>query len=194
MEFFISSGNAHKITEFKAILSGYGIDLKSPEDLGINPEVEETGFTFKENALIKAKYGYELTGLPTIADDSGLSVDALNGEPGIYSARYAGEGATDLDKINKVLGKMNGVENRGAKFVCCIAFADGKNDFCVEGICPGSILLAPKGENGFGYDPIFEPDGFDRSFAQLSSDEKNGISHRGRALKAFTEEINRIME
>ncbi len=194
MEFFISTGNAHKISEFKAILEPYGIALKSPKELGINVDVEENGATFAENALIKAQYGYKVTGLPAIADDSGLSIEALNGEPGIYSARYAGENAADADKINKVLKNMLGKENRKAKFVCAIAFVDGNNRFCVQGECHGEILDCPRGENGFGYDPIFMPDGFDKSFAQLSSDEKNSISHRGRALKAFTEEINKIVK
>ena len=194
MEFFISTGNAHKISEFKAILAPYGITLKSPKDLGVNVDVEENGTTFSENALIKAEYGYKLTGLPTIADDSGLAIEALNGEPGIYSARYAGDNATDTDKINKVLKNMLGADNRKAKFVCAIAFVGDDKRFCVEGECHGNILYSPCGENGFGYDPIFMPDGFKKSFAQLSADEKNGISHRGRALKAFTKEINEMVK
>lgn len=193
MKFFLASGNAHKVTEFKAILSKFGIEICTPKDLNIDFDVEETGTTFPENAKIKAKAGFELSGLPTIADDSGLSIDALNGEPGVYSARYAGIGATDKQKIERVLSKLGNNKNRKAKFVCAISFYSADFNFTVQGECHGNIANKVKGENGFGYDPIFIPDGFDKSFAQITADEKNSISHRGRALIKFTEEIKKYI-
>ena len=193
MKFLIASNNAHKIKELNDILNALGVETVKPKDLGICCEVEETGTTFEENAMLKAKNGYLLSSLPTIADDSGLAVDALNGRPGIYSARYAGEDATDGQKIEKLLGELDGVKDRGAKFVSAVAFYCGDESFTVLGECKGSIATEPKGENGFGYDPVFVPEGYTESYAQISSEEKNRISHRARALVKFKEKITEYL-
>ena len=193
MKFLIASNNAHKITELNEILNALGVETVKPKDLGICCEVEETGTTFEENAMLKAQNGFELSGLPTIADDSGLAVDALDGRPGIYSARYAGEDATDAQKIEKLLGELNGIAQRQAKFVSAVAFYDGKESFTVLGECKGSIANEPKGENGFGYDPVFVPENYTQSYAEITSEEKNTISHRARALVKFKEKITEYL-
>ncbi len=194
MKFLIASNNAHKIKELNDILNALGVETVKPKDLGICCEIEETGTTFEENSMLKARNGYKLSGLPTIADDSGLAVDALDGRPGIYSARYAGEGATDEEKIEKLLLEMKDKENRKAKFVSAVAFYSGEEGFTVVGECPGFISHSPKGENGFGYDPVFVPEGYNESYAQISSLEKNTISHRARALVKFKEKITQYLE
>lgn len=193
MKFLIASNNAHKIKELNEILNALGVETVKPKDLGICCEVEETGTTFEENSMLKAKNGYALSGLPTIADDSGLAVDALDGRPGIYSARYAGEDATDAQKIEKLLGELKGVTNRSAKFVSAVAFYCEDESFTVLGECKGSIANEPKGENGFGYDPVFVPENYTESYAQISSEEKNRISHRARALIKFKERITEYL-
>lgn len=182
----IASNNAHKIDEFKRILSPLGINVISARDAGVDfSNVEESGLTFAENAQIKAMYAFEKCSLPCIADDSGLCVDALNGRPGIYSARYAGENSSDTDKINLLLSELKGVAelDRTAHFncsICCVITAD--DIIAVEGRCNGYIGFETKGECGFGYDPIFYiPDG--KAFAELSAKEKDAVSHRGNALK-----------
>ena len=150
-------------------------------------EAEETGATFAGNAVIKAKCYALQTGFWSLADDSGLEVQALNGEPGVFSARYAGEHATDDDKIIKLLKELNETQdrNRLARFVCAMAISDEKGEikFTTEGVCEGNIALSPSGANGFGYDPIFVPDGFEKTFGELSSQIKQKISHRARATK-----------
>ena len=165
-------------------------------DLGIKlEEVEETGSTFEENAELKAAAACRQTGLPAVADDSGLQVDALNGAPGVFSARYAGEGATDADRNNKLLLEMSGIpdEKRSARFVsaiCCV-FPSGDKVYA-RGECEGKIGYEPKGENGFGYDPLFVvSDG--RTYAQLSDEEKDAISHRGNALKIFSQNLKEYL-
>ena len=184
MQFIIATGNAHKLLELERILAPLGIDAISTKAKGISlDDVEETGTVFEENAYLKAKAACEKTGLPAVADDSGLCVDALNGEPGVYSARYAGENATDADRIEKLLKNLKDVpaEERTARFVsavCCV-WPNGET-LTVRGECEGLIGFAPLGENGFGYDPVFMVGG--KSFAQLSAEEKDAISHRGRAL------------
>ena len=192
MNFIIASNNKNKIAEFKRILLPLNVNVFSAKDVDVSLEdVEETGKTFEENAKIKARAFFECTHMPSIADDSGLMVDALGGEPGIYSARYAGEGATDKQKIEKLLGKLKDIpeEKRTAKFVtaiCCL-FPD-KKEILVRGECVGKIAFEPVGENGFGYDPVFIPDAklaCGRTFAQLAPAEKDKISHRGEALRNF---------
>lgn len=195
MKMILASNNLKKLKELKAILSDMGVELLSQREAGCDFEVEETGTTFAENAYIKAKAVFDATGLTTVADDSGLMVEALNGEPGVYSARYApgGHDASDKEKYMYLLSKMEGVENRRAKFVtniCCI-FPNGEI-LRTEGECCGEILPYPHGEGGFGYDPVFKPDGFDTSMAVLGPEVKNQISHRANALKEFKKELRKI--
>lgn len=186
MIFVIASNNQKKIKELDRILSPLEIYAKTAEQLGKElDEVEETGTTFEENAELKARAACEKTGFPAIADDSGLVVDALDGRPGIMSARYAGEGATDAEKINKLLGEMikSGSSDRSAHFECviCCYFPNGEKIFA-HGRCDGTIGYAPRGKNGFGYDPIFFVEG-NKTFAELSDNQKDVMSHRGKALK-----------
>lgn len=196
MKFIIATNNSKKLKELERILKPLGIDAVSAKEAGVSlDEVEETGATFAENAFIKANAAFIATGMPAIADDSGLSVDALDGRPGVYSARYCGENATDEDKYNKILEEMKDVPNekRTAHFtsaVCCILSADEK--IKVEGICNGTISQTPNGNGGFGYDPIFDYNG--KSFAELSADEKDKISHRGVALKKLQAELKNRFE
>ena len=182
---FLASANPDKISELEELLSPIGIKLQSTRDLPNPSEVVEDLPTLQGNALKKAQYWYGETGLPSLADDTGLEVDALNGEPGVYSARYAGEEATYRDNLQKLLKEMQGEEIRSAQFRTALVFVHEAGIELFEGICHGEILKEPKGEKGFGYDPVFRPDGFNESFAELSSEEKNRISHRGRALKKF---------
>ena len=190
MIFVIASNNKKKIAELDRILSPLGIYAKTAEQLGKESiEVEETGTTFAENAELKAKAMCEHTGMPAIADDSGLVVDALGGQPGVYSARYAGEGASDAEKIDKLLGELikTGSSDRSARFECviCCYFPNGEKIFA-RGACEGTIGYAPRGNNGFGYDPIFFVEG-NKTFAELSDHQKDLISHRGKALKELSE-------
>ncbi|WP_444657889.1 RdgB/HAM1 family non-canonical purine NTP pyrophosphatase [Caproiciproducens sp. R2] len=191
MKFVMATHNQKKLQELERILMPLHISVSAP-DL---PEVEETGTTFAENAFLKADSACRETGLPAVADDSGLMVDALGGAPGVYSARYAGEDATDLDRIHKLLDAVKDVprEKRTAKFVsaiCCV-FPDGTR-ITAQGECAGTIAFVPEGEGGFGYDPIFLVNG--KSFAQLTAEEKDEISHRGRALRAFAEKLRNRKE
>lgn len=190
MKFFIATKNAHKIREFSEIFSSFGIELISENDLSEPLEdIEEDGATFEENALIKARFAAKELSLPTLADDSGLCVDVLNGEPGIYSARYAGEHGDNAANNEKLLKKLQNEKNRRAKFVCAIAcvFPDGR-EFTVRGECLGSIDTELRGNGGFGYDPLFISDE-KGSFGLISAEEKNSVSHRGNAVKKFKEEI-----
>lgn len=195
MRFFIATKNLGKLREIDRILKPMGIDAICERDLDKEfPDVEENGTTFKENALIKARAGCTFTGLVTVADDSGLCVDALDGAPGIYSARYSGEEKDTKKNNEKLLSELKDVpyEKRTAHFVSAIAcvFPDGK-EFCVEGYCEGHIGFEPRGEKGFGYDPLFESKlGF---FGELSDEEKDSISHRGNSLKLFKRELERIL-
>lgn len=200
LEFVIASSNKHKIKEINAILSQHNINLLSLDDVNLaGIEIEETGTTFEENALIKARRIMELTGKIALADDSGLMVDALNGEPGVYSARYSGVGATD-EKNNQLLKrKMTNVNwnDRKARFVSVIAlaFPDGREGV-YKGICEGMIGFEEIGENGFGYDPLFIPDtssAEEKTYAQLTDEEKNKISHRARALKVMSKKLVDIL-
>ena len=192
MKLILASNNAKKLGELKAILSDMDVELLSQREAGCDFEVEETGTTFEENAYLKAKAVADATGEITVADDSGLMVEALNGEPGVYSARYApgGHDATDKEKYEYLLSKMSGMENRRAKFVtsiCCI-FPNG-DMIRTEGEIHGEILPVPDGEGGFGYDPVFRPDGYEHSMAVLGPAVKNRISHRANALAKFRKEL-----
>lgn len=194
MNFIIATNNKKKKLQLERILKSLDIHVSTAEDLGIELEdVEETGSTFEENAYLKALSAMQISGLPAVADDSGLMVDALDGAPGLFSARYAGEGAKDCEKVQKLLDNMRGVpeEKRGAKYVCaiCCVFPDG-SQINVKGECFGKIAFRPKGENGFGYDPVFVMnDG--RTFAELSAQEKDAVSHRGEALRRFVVEFSK---
>lgn len=190
MKIVFASGNKHKIEEFGAILNKYlpTVEVISMKDAGIFDDIVEDGATFEENAMIKAravaKYGYI-----GVADDSGLSVDALGGAPGIYSARYAGEHGNDKKNNRKLLEDMKNIDNRKGAFVCAIACAypegSDKEDFCVRGECKGTILHEEQGDGGFGYDPLFFVETYQKAFGELSAEEKNKISHRAVATEAF---------
>ncbi len=194
MKMVLASKNPKKLEEMAVILSQLGIEVVLESDVGVDVEVEETGTTFEENAALKAFAVMEAAGLPAIADDSGLCVDALGGGPGVYSARYGGEGLTDADRYRLVLEGLQGQLDRGAKFVSaiCCAFPGGDR-VEARGECPGVIGYAPQGENGFGYDPIFFLPEKKKTFAQLTGEEKNAISHRGKALEKFKEELEKYL-
>jgi XTP/dITP diphosphohydrolase len=188
LELLIATRNAGKVHEVRPLLEGLPLRLRSLAEFTETTEVEETGATFAENAALKAR-GYALqTRLWTLADDSGLEVDALDGAPGIYSARYGGEGASDAERVMLLLDELSRTSDtrRRARFVCVIAIADSDARLVnlSTGSCEGSIALAPRGEKGFGYDPVFIPDGYAQSFGQLPSEIKQQISHRARALSA----------
>ena len=188
----IASNNAGKIREFKELLSPFGFEVISMRDAGFNEEIVEDGETFEENAHIKARAVWEATKTPTIADDSGLEIDFLDGAPGVYSARYAGEGASDKERCKKVLDEMHGVarELRDARFVCSIYFIYAEDDeYSVRGEVGGYIGEKPKGKNGFGYDPIFMLND-DDSMATIDEEEKNRISHRANAFG----QLSKILE
>jgi XTP/dITP diphosphohydrolase len=180
----LASGNQGKVREFTSLFADYGVDVIAQKELGVH-DVPETGTTFVENAIIKARHAAKETGLPAIADDSGLVVDALGGAPGIYSARYAGENATDSDNIDKLLSRLEGQQNRKAHFFCTLVFmrhADDPVPLVSQGKWLGEILLKRQGDGGFGYDPIFNVPSHKMTAAQLDKAEKNRISHRGKAL------------
>ena len=183
----LASNNGKKIRELGAILAASDIHIQPQSDFGIG-EVAETGTTFIENALIKARHAAAISGLPAIADDSGLCVPALGGAPGIYSARYSGEG--DAGNNRKLLAALENVQDRRAYYVCLIAYlrhADDPLPIIAQGLWHGTIALEARGDGGFGYDPLFVPAGDSRTAAEYSAAEKNSISHRARALAAFTE-------
>ncbi|MBR6568265.1 MAG: XTP/dITP diphosphatase [Clostridia bacterium] len=191
MKILIATHNKHKLTEMARILSPMGYEVVTDTDIGIElTDVEETGTTFMENARIKAESGCKESGLICIADDSGLCVDALDGEPGVYSARYSGVHGDDEGNIVKLLENLDGVsdEKRTAYFACaiCVSFPDGK-EITAEGKCHGKIGYVKKGENGFGYDPVFMVG--DKSLAEMTAEEKDAISHRGNALKVLEEKL-----
>lgn len=192
MKAVLASHNKKKIIEMRDILSQLGVEVLSQADVGVDLEPEETGATFEENARIKARAVMEATGLPAIADDSGLVVDALNGEPGVYSARYGGEGLDDTGRWKLLLKNMEGQTNRACKFVSviCCAFPDG-TELTARGECPGVLDHGPSGEGGFGYDPVFYLPELGRTMAQLAPEEKNKISHRGNALRVFKTELEK---
>jgi XTP/dITP diphosphohydrolase len=184
MELIIATGNKKKIEEIKRITEDLDVKVLTLDDFPGSPEVEEDGKSFEENAVKKATAVADYAGIAALADDSGIEVDALNGAPGILSARYAGEGADDRRNVLKLLKDLQGVEERGARFVCCLAlaFPDGRVK-TFFGYAGGAIGTEPRGENGFGYDPLFYPKGHDRTFAEMTDEEKDSLSHRGNALK-----------
>jgi XTP/dITP diphosphohydrolase len=188
----IASKNPHKIAEMEAILAGPGVKVHSALDFPDLPDVEETGSTLEENAVLKAESVYRITGLACVADDTGLEVDALNGEPGVYSARYAGSGATYNDNVVKLLRELDRVpsERRSARFRTVIVLKTAKGTKIFHGVCEGAILHVPAGTGGFGYDPVFRPEGYSESFAQMDASEKNRISHRGVALQKLNDFLN----
>jgi XTP/dITP diphosphohydrolase len=189
MKAVLASSNAGKLRELAEILAPLGYQLIAQTALGIDTP-PETGTTFAENALLKARHAARLSGLPALADDSGIEVDALGGRPGVYSARYAGEHATDAANLQKMLDELSGVppEQRTARYQCVIAFASTADDpapLIAHGTWEGRVLTQPRGTGGFGYDPIFQPEGLDLTAAELSAAEKNARSHRGKALRAL---------
>ncbi|MCI2057117.1 MAG: XTP/dITP diphosphatase [Oscillibacter sp.] len=189
-KFVLATHNPGKLTEMSAILGTLGVEVVLPSDLGITVDVEETGETFAENAMLKARAICEAAKLPAIADDSGLCVDALNGGPGVYSARYGGEGLDDAGRRMLLLTNLRGMGTRAAHFSCAIAcmFPNG-DTLTAEGRCDGTIAYAPAGDGGFGYDPVFFYPNKAKTFAQLTAEEKNEISHRGKALREFSEKL-----
>jgi len=188
MKLIIASNNAHKIKEIKAILGERFDEILSMREAGLDMDIEENGMTFCENALIKARAVAEATGCAALADDSGLAVDALEGAPGVYSARYAGEHGDDEANNDKVLAEMENVPEgeRGAAYHCVIALVrPGKQELTADGACHGYLLRYRQGTGGFGYDPLFYIPEFNRTMAQLTPEEKNSMSHRYRALEAL---------
>ena len=195
MKFILATHNPGKLREMAAILSQYGVEVVSPADVGITVDVEETGTTFAENAMLKAKAICAAADLPAIADDSGLCVDALNGGPGVYSARYGGEGLDDKGRYTLLLQNMRGQTTRAAHFACAIACAFPNGDtITAEGRCDGAIAFAPLGEGGFGYDPVFLVPEKGKTFGQLTAEEKSAISHRGKALEAFAKKLETYLK
>ncbi|MCZ4336295.1 RdgB/HAM1 family non-canonical purine NTP pyrophosphatase [Shewanella colwelliana] len=188
----LASGNKGKLKEFSEILAQFGIEVLPQSQFNVE-EVPETGTTFVENAIIKARHAAQVTGLAAIADDSGLEVDLLGGAPGIYSARYGGENAKDSDNYNKLLDALKeSPEPRSARFQCILVYMRHSNDptpIICQAAWEGSVGFAPKGDNGHGYDPIFIPEGHQCSAAELSSDEKNALSHRGKAMQLLLSEM-----
>lgn len=190
----LASGNAGKLREFQQLLSNCGFDVLPQSDF-FSENAEETGLTFVENAILKARYACEKTGLPALADDSGIEVDALNGRPGIYSARYAGDGANDVNNNAKLLTELQGVpsERRTARYHAVLAFmrhAQDPTPILCHGVWEGIILTEPRGEGGFGYDPLFFVPSHNCASAELSKDEKNRISHRGKAMQELLEKLS----
>lgn len=190
-EILIATSNTGKLKEVKSYLDSFNIKLRDLKDFPFLTQPDESGSTFTDNAIIKAKYYASETKLWTLADDSGLEVDALDGKPGVHSARYAGVGASDAERITLLLSELNDTkkEARNARFVCALAFCSPDETVVkiTNGTCEGQIGFEPKGANGFGYDPVFIPDGFDKTFGELSSDIKQKISHRANALASFSE-------
>lgn len=190
----LATGNEGKIVEIERMLSPFSVKIKSLKDFGPIPPVVEDGDSFEENAYKKAHFIAKVLGFPTLADDSGLMVDALQGAPGVHSARYAGENATDSKRNIKLLQAMESIEDRRAVFACLIAIAVPHGPALIyEGRCEGLITHKPKGENGFGFDPIFYYPPLKMTFAQMSTEEKNRISHRGKALAEVRAEFQKII-
>ncbi len=190
----LATKNQGKLREFQELLKDFPVDLRSLADFGPIPEVVEDGATFDDNAYKKASFTAKVLGIPAIADDSGLVVEALNGAPGVHSARYAGAGASDADNIAKLLAAMTGVTNRKAAFHCVISIAVPSGPaLTYEGSCEGELLTAPRGDGGFGYDPVFYFPGFAKTFAEASLEEKNRISHRGKALAEMAAEFDKVL-
>ena len=190
----IATRNKGQTAEISALLEDFPVRIKNLNDFGPIPEVEEDGETFEENAYKKASFTARVLGIPALADDSGLMVDALNGEPGVHSARFAGPDATDQDRCQKLLEAMQQHDNRGAAFACVISIAVPTGPaLTYEGECRGVLTREPQGENGFGYDPIFYYPPLEKTFAQLTREEKGRVSHRGIALKEVRDEFDKVL-
>ncbi len=190
MKFVLASQNQHKLAEMNLILSAHGVEVVLQSELGLHVDVEETGSTFAENAMLKARAVMEASGLPAIADDSGVCVDALQGAPGVYSARYGGPDLDDVGRYRLLLNVMQGQTNRSAHFTSAIACIFPNGDTIeAEGECPGTIAFAPMGDGGFGYDPVFFLPQLKKTYAQLTPEEKAAVSHRGKALAVFEEKL-----
>jgi XTP/dITP diphosphohydrolase len=190
----IATRNAGKTTEIRDFLKGFDVEIKNLNDFGPIPEVEEDGATFDENAYLKASFAARVLGLPALADDSGLVVEALGGRPGVYSARYAGASASDGDRCARLLAEMNGKTNRRAAFECVISIAVPTGPaLTYEGRCEGEITHEVRGTNGFGYDPIFYYSPLNKTFAEMTRAEKGRVSHRGKALAELRNEFDKIL-
>lgn len=193
MKLLLASRNRKKLAELQRILAPAlpGIEVLGLDDVAPYAEVPESGTTFEQNALIKAREGHLRTGLATVADDSGLTVEALNGMPGVLSARWSGRHGDDEANLRLVLGQVEDLpdERLGAEFVCAVAYVDDRREIVTDGRMPGRLVRTPRGSNGFGYDPIFQPAGHDRTSAELSVAEKDAISHRGQALRALADRL-----
>jgi XTP/dITP diphosphohydrolase len=190
----MATRNKGKIREFRTLLSGFDVEIRSVDDFGPIPPPVEDGDSFEENAYKKAFHTAKMLGFPALADDSGLVVESLGGEPGVHSARYAGAGATDEANNRKLLSAMEGLENRKAAFQCVISIAVPQGPaLTYEGSCEGEIAPRPIGENGFGYDPVFYYPPLQKTFAQMASEEKNEVSHRGLAMKDLRSEFDKVM-
>ena len=189
MKIIAATKNKNKLREFGEILKDF--EIISQEEAGVDIDVAETGTTFEENSMLKAQAIFEATGIAAIADDSGLCVDALGGEPGVYSARYGGEGYDDEGRVQLLLKNMKNVpdDKRTARFVCAITLVDNEGIITARGECEGKIGYEPKGENGFGYDPVFFVEQFGKTMAEISPEQKNAISHRGKALEIFAQKL-----
>ena len=195
MKFVLATQNPKKKEELVAILGELGVEIVTEEELGIHVDVEETGETFGQNAALKAKAVMEATGLPTIGDDSGLCVDALNGAPGIYSARYGGGELDDAGRCRLLLDSLRGKTDRRAHFETDVVAAFPNGDWiAARGTCNGTIAFAPMGTNGFGYDPVFFITDLRKTFAQMTAEEKAAISHRGNALRSFQKKLVKYLE
>jgi XTP/dITP diphosphohydrolase len=193
MRVVLASANAGKLRELTALLTPLGLELVAQAALGIESP-PETGATFLSNALIKARHAARASGLPALADDSGIEVDALGGQPGVRSARFAGEDASDADNLAKLLGELHGVpvDRRGARYRCCVVFMRGPDDeqpLIADGTWEGRILTECRGSGGFGYDPVFVPTGLASTAAELAADVKNALSHRGQALRSLAAQL-----
>ena len=189
MKLIFATNNAHKLAEVQAVL-GDGYELVTPRQMGITEEIPETASTLEGNARQKARYLYERTGLDCFADDTGLEVDALDGAPGVHSARYATDGHDFAANNRLLLKNLEGKENRRARFRTVISLIEGGEEHLFEGIVEGRIIDHEAGSEGFGYDPLFVPEGFDRTFAEMSAEQKNGISHRGRAVRKLVDYLH----
>ena len=195
MTFVMASNNEDKLKEMREILSELGFSVISQSEAGVSLDVEETGETFHENAYLKAEAAMKAAGMPAIADDSGLIVTALNGQPGVHSKRYGGEGLSDNDRVVLLLKNMINKEHRAAKFVSAIVCVFPNGDIISsEGGCEGSILFEPRGHGGFGYDPVFFVSEIGKSMAELTLQEKNRVSHRGRALQEFEPKLSEYLK
>ena len=195
MKCVLASQNKPKLVEMQSILAAHGVEVVLEADVGLNVDVEETGETFAENAMLKARAVMEASGLPAIADDSGVCVDALNGAPGVYSARYGGPELDDVARYRLLLENMRGTRTRTAHFTSCIACVFPNGDTLeAEGVCPGTIAFAPQGDGGFGYDPVFFLPELRKTYAQLTPEEKAAVSHRGKALAVFEVKLREYLK